>query len=156
MHCPFIVWLPVCSARLRPSQSSLACFPAVSGELLQIAGGQGGQSAFACSSPQENVHLTLSPPQSCAICTFLSARPLLLAKMFRTGVAAKHAVACVMICHCQFSVKPSVACSPAKAACQGVHAVPLSLNSVQVCQTCLRCMQMITKGFILSQKQSMG
>ena len=32
-----------------------------------------------------------------------------------------------------------------------MHAVLPSLNSVQVCQTCLLCMQMITKGFILSK-----
>lgn len=51
----------VCSTRLRPSQFILACFPAVSGELLRIAGGLGGQFAFACSSSQENVHLTLLP-----------------------------------------------------------------------------------------------
>ena len=113
--------------------------------------------------------VTYSPWQSCGTSTFSPARPSPLhlvfaycmtpsrTETFSTGVAATYMVACVIKCRCQSSVKLSERCSPAKgAACKGVYAVLLSLNSVQVCQTCLHCMQMITKGFILFKKQSIG
>lgn len=100
----------VCSIRLRPAQFSLAALTAVLGELLQMAG---GQLAFACSSSPGKwciwpCHKFMFPSRvQCSLCN-LHGHLLSRKDVLHWSSSNIYTVACVMICHCQSSVRLSV------------------------------------------------